>query len=164
MRLELLSVTIGQHIRSLSFTVNDGQLVTVTGPSGSGKTTLLRAVLGLIPVDDGFISIDGELVTPLSAPYFRRNIAYVPQELILPPYYREGAFEHWDELSVDERYLLLLNHALQAEKPLMIVDEPRDMLTEDASRQVDNLLLETSRHGTTILAVNRRILQNQIQL
>jgi len=164
MMLELLSVTIGQHIRSLSFTVNDGQLVTVTGPSGSGKTTLLRAILGFIPIDEGYISIDGELVTPLSAPYFRRNIAYVPQDLVLPQNYREGIFEHWDDLSFEDRYLLLFDHAVQSGSPLLIVDEPRDMLTEDACMHVDNVLLEASRRGTTVLAINNRIRQNQVQL
>ncbi len=164
MMLELLSVTIGQQIRSLSFTVNDGNLVTVTGPSGSGKTTLLRAILGLIPIDEGYISIDGELVTPLSAPYFRRNIAYVPQDLMIPQDYHEGVFEQWQEQSSDDRYLLLLHHAIQSGKSLVLVDEPRQMLTEDASRQVDNILLEASRNGMTILAVNNRIQQNQIQL
>ncbi len=164
MMLELLSVTIGQHIRSLSFTVNDGQLVTLTGPSGSGKTTLLRAILGFIPIDEGFISIDGELVTPLSAPYFRRNIAYVPQDLVVPPNCRKGIFEHWEELSLDERYLLLFDQAVQSGSPLLIIDEPRQMLTEDASRHIDNGLIEASRRGTTVLAINNRIRQNQIQL
>ena len=84
MMLELHNVTIGQQIRSLSMALSDGQLVNITGQKGSGKTTLLRALLGFIPVDSGHISIDGELLTPLSAPYFRRQMAYVPQNLSLP--------------------------------------------------------------------------------
>lgn len=79
--LELHNVTIEPVIRSLSLTVGDGQLVCLTGSQGCGKTTVLRAVLGLIPIHQGHISIDGELLTPLSAPYFRRQIAYVPQHL-----------------------------------------------------------------------------------
>ena len=67
MMLELHNVTIGQLIRELSLTVNEGRMVCVSGPQDSGKTTLLRAVLGFLPIDDGFISIDGELLTPLSA-------------------------------------------------------------------------------------------------
>ncbi len=164
MMLELLSVTIGKQIHSLSFTVNDGQLVTVTGAKGSGKTTLLRAILGLVPVDDGYITIDGELVTPLSAPYFRTDIAYVPQDLTLPEYYREGIFEHWDELSEEERYMTLLNNAIQSGKSMLLVDEPRTMLTEDMNLQVVRLLEGAAGNGTTIVAVNSRITQNQIQL
>ena len=74
MMLELHNVTIGQQIRSLSMALSDGQLVNITGQKGSGKTTLLRALLDFIPVDSGHISIDGELLTPLSAPYVRRRI------------------------------------------------------------------------------------------
>ena len=61
MMLELHDVTIGQQISALSLTVSEGQLVTITGSKGSGKSLLIRAVLGLIPIDGGFISIDGEL-------------------------------------------------------------------------------------------------------
>ena len=87
MMLELHNVTIGQQIHSLSLTVNDGQALSLKGAQGSGKTTLLRAVVGLIPVDEGHISIDGELLTPKSAPFFRRQMAYVPQRLLVPEDY-----------------------------------------------------------------------------
>lgn len=68
----------------LSFAVADGQTVCLTGSSGSGKTTMLRALLGFHPLDEGHISIDGELLTPSSAEEFRKHISYIPQELLLP--------------------------------------------------------------------------------
>lgn len=80
------SITIGdrQLFGGLSFTVSDGQIVCITGCSGCGKTTLLRAMLGFLPLDEGHISIDGELLTPSSAEEFRKHISYIPQELLLP--------------------------------------------------------------------------------
>lgn len=80
------SITIGgrQLFAGLSFTVPDGQTICLTGSSGSGKTTLLRAILGFHPLDEGHISIDGELLTPSSAEEFRKHISYIPQELTLP--------------------------------------------------------------------------------
>ncbi len=39
-----------------------GSVTAILGPSGSGKSTLLRAINHLERVDDGFISIDGDLV------------------------------------------------------------------------------------------------------
>ncbi len=45
----------------VSFTVADGEFVTIVGASGSGKTTLLRAVDGLIPFT-GHIAIDGQAI------------------------------------------------------------------------------------------------------
>ena len=164
MMLELHNVTIGQLVRSFSLTAGDGQLVTLTGAPGSGKTTLLRAILGLIPVDGGHISIDGELLTPLSAPYFRRHIAYVPQHLSLPEGYEVMGLEQWGILSEDERYLLLLNNAISTGKPLLIVDEPSQPVSADTMETIDRTLMEAADKGVTVLAVNSRILKNQIQL
>lgn len=185
--LELHNVTIEPLIHSLSLTVGDGQLVCLTGSQGVGKTTILRAVLGLIPINNGHISIDGELQTPLSAPYFRRQIAYVPQRLTTVEGYdsmadlsemlfglkvNKGEAQYrvptdgrrWNELSADERYLLLLNNAIQLDKRLLIVDEPELPISAEAMETVDSTLIEAARRGSTVLAVNSRILQNQIQL
>ena len=185
--LELHNVTIEPLIHSLSLTVGDGQLVCLTGAKGVGKTTLLRAVLGMIPIDKGHISIDGELLTPLSAPYFRRQIAYVPQHLSAIEDYDsiadlsemlfglkvnkgEASYRvladgrRWGELSADERYLLLLQNAMQLGKRLLIVDEPALPISAETMHAVDDMLQEAARRGATVFAVNSRILQNQIRL
>lgn len=154
MMLELHNVIIGQLINSLSLTVEDGQLVCLSGASGSGKTTLLRAVLGFLPVDGGHISIDGELLTPRSAPYFRRQTAYVPQHLSVPPGYDAGPTD----------YLSLLNKAVQSGKSLLIVDEPSHPLSERDAVLADNLLRDASQRGITVLAVNSRIQEKQVVL
>ena len=164
MILELLDVNIGQLIRSLSLAIGDGQQLSIMGPTGSGKTTLLRAILGFIPIDSGFISIDGELLTPLSAPYFRKQMAYVPQRLSLPKGYRGMGLERWGDLSDDERYLLLLGNAVKTDKPMLIVDEPLHPLSEKNRERADSLLQEAAGQGKTILAVGAAILRNQLQL
>jgi len=164
MILELLDVNIGQLIRSLSLAIGDGQQLSIMGPTGSGKTTLLRAILGFIPIDSGYISIDGELLTPLSAPYFRKLMAYVPQRLSLPEGYRGMGLERWGDLSDDERYLLLLGNAVKTDKPLLIVDEPLQPLSEKNRERADRLLQEAAEQGKTILAVGAAILRNQLQL
>jgi putative ABC transport system ATP-binding protein len=73
-----------QLFKDLSFSVDCGQVVCITGDSGTGKTTLLRAILGFLPLDEGVISIDGEIINSMSAETFRRRMMYVPQELSLP--------------------------------------------------------------------------------
>jgi ABC-type cobalamin/Fe3+-siderophores transport system ATPase subunit len=185
--LELHNVTIEPQIHSFSLTAGDGQLVCLTGKNGSGKTTLLRAILGMIPITAGHISIDGELLTPLSAPYFRRDIAYVPQqfsaiedydsmadisELLFGLHVNKGGTSYkvptdgrrWAELTADERYLLLLQNAMQLDKHLLIVDEPAAPISAETMAQVDSLLQCAAEKGATVLGVNSRILQNQIQL
>jgi NitT/TauT family transport system ATP-binding protein len=44
-------------IRDISFTVAEGEFVTVVGPSGAGKTTLLRCMAGLLPRSGGTIML-----------------------------------------------------------------------------------------------------------
>ena len=164
MMLELLNVTLEPHIRELSLTVDSGCMVGIAGPHGSGKTMLLRAVLGFLPVSGGFISIDGELLTPLSATYFRRFMAYVPQQLTVPDGYTDGGFARYMSLSSDERYLFLLRKAVGAAKPLLIVDGPPQPLSADARQAVDGLLEEAMRRGCSVLAVTDQERENTIRL
>jgi NitT/TauT family transport system ATP-binding protein len=52
-----------QVFRDVDLEVGAREVVAVVGPSGCGKTTLLRCIDGLLPVSDGEILIEGELVT-----------------------------------------------------------------------------------------------------
>lgn len=66
-------------IRAVEFRLEAGTLTIVTGRVGSGKTTLLRAVLGLLPPDEGEVRWNGRRVTD-PAEFFRPpRSAYVPQ-------------------------------------------------------------------------------------
>ena len=69
---------------NLNFSVSNGEIVCIQGAHGGGKTMLLRALMGLEPLSEGFINIDGELLNPQSAQPFRRLMAYVPQHTQLP--------------------------------------------------------------------------------
>ena len=123
--LELKNVAFSHSGRllqqGLSFVAERGKVTAVSGPSGCGKTTMLRAILGFHPVDKGFISIDGELVTALSAQAFRQLVAFVPQHLSFPqdrvkdlvelpfrlkansplPFSRERVMDQWHRLGLD---------------------------------------------------------------
>lgn len=48
----------------ISFTVEDGNILTIVGPSGAGKTTLLRCITGLEAADSGKFIIDGQEFNP----------------------------------------------------------------------------------------------------
>ncbi|MDY7577085.1 ABC transporter ATP-binding protein [Herbaspirillum sp. RTI4] len=47
----------------VSLTVAQGKLTTIIGPNGAGKTTLLRAIMGLIPVSQGEVLLNGNRLT-----------------------------------------------------------------------------------------------------
>ena len=49
----------GEVLRDISFTLEDGEFLSVIGPSGAGKTTLFRILNGAEPCDSGQILYDG---------------------------------------------------------------------------------------------------------
>ena len=54
----------GVHaLQGVSFTVKEGEFISVIGPSGSGKSTLLRAINRLIPISGGTVWLDGQAVS-----------------------------------------------------------------------------------------------------
>jgi NitT/TauT family transport system ATP-binding protein len=52
-------------LRDITFTVEEGEFVTIVGPSGAGKTTLLRCLSGLLPSTAGTVVLTrtGKVVT-----------------------------------------------------------------------------------------------------
>lgn len=71
-------------VDDLSFSVDEGEFVTLLGPSGCGKSTTLHTIAGLIEPSEGTISLRGEDVTAL--PPDQRNIGMVFQNSALFPH------------------------------------------------------------------------------
>ncbi|MEV4657930.1 metal ABC transporter ATP-binding protein [Micromonospora sp. NPDC049301] len=65
-------------LRDVSLTVTAGEVVAVLGANGSGKSTLIRAVLGLVPLSAGSITLFDR---PLRQFRQWQRIGYVPQRL-----------------------------------------------------------------------------------
>ena len=57
-------------IQNLSFTLNDGDFVTVIGGNGAGKSTMLNLIAGVYTADAGSIVLDGADITKL--PEYKR--------------------------------------------------------------------------------------------
>lgn len=65
----------GPHLWALddvSLSLTEGRTMGLVGESGSGKSTLAKAVLGLVPVQRGTISLQGREITRLGAADRRR--------------------------------------------------------------------------------------------
>jgi branched-chain amino acid transport system ATP-binding protein len=73
--------------RNISFTVEQGEIVTFVGSNGAGKTTTMRAIAGAMLPRAGTIRFDGRDITRMRS--FERNllgIALVPEGRHVFPY------------------------------------------------------------------------------
>jgi branched-chain amino acid transport system ATP-binding protein len=82
--LELLNVRAGYGainvLWDVSLTMAEGRLTTIIGPNGAGKTTLLRAIMGLVPVTQGEIRLNGQRID--GTPAWRMadaSVAMIPE-------------------------------------------------------------------------------------
>jgi len=90
--VERLSSSWGEVpvLRSVSFVVNVGELVTILGPNGSGKSTLLRLLAGFEAPTGGAIRLEGRDLA--GVPPHRRSIGLLFQEPAL--FARRTVFEN----------------------------------------------------------------------
>ena len=67
-------------INSCSVDVNRGEIVSILGPNGAGKSTAMKALLGLLNLKSGSITIDGKDISKLSPQdRVKEGISFVPQ-------------------------------------------------------------------------------------
>ena len=73
LRLNSVNVSYGaiQAVRDVSIEVPKGEVVTIIGANGAGKSTLLKSIVGLEPVTNGQVFLDGQDIT--STPAHRRT-------------------------------------------------------------------------------------------
>ncbi len=70
-------------LHDFNLSAGAGQRIALVGPSGSGKTTSISLLFRFYDPDKGEILIDGKNVRDLSLTTLRRNLALVPQEVLL---------------------------------------------------------------------------------
>jgi branched-chain amino acid transport system ATP-binding protein len=89
LRVDGIRVTIKGFIilRGISLEIPMGGLIALVGRNGAGKTTTLKSIMGLIPLLDGAISLDGTDL--LQVPGHRRaqlGVGYMPEDRrLIPP-------------------------------------------------------------------------------
>jgi manganese/zinc/iron transport system ATP- binding protein len=76
--LDIHDVTVAYHRKpvlwDIDLTLQRPSLVGIIGPNGAGKSTLIKAILGLVPLASGTVSVLGKSVASQ-----RKLIGYVPQ-------------------------------------------------------------------------------------
>lgn len=175
------TIKVGERVlvERLSLIAKDGELTCVTGPEGSGKTTLLRTLMGFLPVNEGFVSVDGELLTIHSAHAFRKMMVYLPQQMQLlahqlrePEPLKPEAEEYvvWngvlplvikqvtpEPLNAEEIMMLAEKTLSEANgKSIVIADEPTSLLSPELTMRMIQLLRQQAEMGKTVLVASRK--------
>ena len=100
-------------IEDCSFNVNRGEIVSILGPNGAGKSTAMKAMLGILKLVNGKVSLNGEDITNMKTQdRIRKGISFVPQikniftELTVEENLEMGAFinDHEIKSKIDDMY------------------------------------------------------------
>jgi len=72
-----------QVLKDIDISIDSGEKVALVGQSGSGKSTIVQLLMRFYEIDGGSIRIDGKNISDESLINLRKNIAIVPQDVLL---------------------------------------------------------------------------------
>jgi len=176
-------------LKNVSFVTGPGEIVAVLGPSGAGKTTLMRVVSGEWPPSEGYIRLDGELLSHFSRHLvassgdqrvvFRHFTGADYRRIwkLLYPQFDDAIFTvfaerfSWDlsrrleSLPMGERSLFLTLGALACRPLLLLIDEPFQHLTPHEREMLCGLFRSyADEYRATILLASSELYEQEPML
>ena len=146
LKIQHLTKTYGDKkaVDDLSLHIQAGEIYGFIGHNGAGKTTTLKAAVGILPFDEGTITINGRSIQtePLAC---KRELAYIPDnpdlyELAQPI----AAYSH----GMKQKLAII---AAWLHRPrLVIMDEPFVGLDPKASHLLKGMMRELCDQGGAI--------------
>jgi urea transport system ATP-binding protein len=176
----------GSHIlRGIDFTVRDGEVTVILGRNGVGKTSLLKSLMGVVPVSQGRILLDGDDLT--RQPSHRRahaGLGYVPQgreifarltvkenllmglksprdalqpELFtLFPVLQQMLGRRGGDLSGGQQQQLAIARALAGRPKVLLLDEPTEGIQPSVIKDIGRVIRHLAKEqGMAILLVEQ---------
>lgn len=194
--LDNLRVSYGQSevIHGISFKAEEGKILAIMGRNGMGKTTLFKAIMGVIPVKSGSITIEG---TPLNGlPSYarvRKGLAYVPQgRMIFPkltvwenlltglegsptgklpedlftlfPILKDMRARRGGNLSGGQQQQLAIARALAASPKVLLLDEPTEGIQPSIIKEIAHLLLQIRDTRGITIIVSEQVLSFTMEI
>lgn len=167
-------------LKDISFTLKDGEIMTIVGPSGAGKTTLLRIIAGLETKDSGEILIDGKPYDPGNVGVVFQDFNLFPnlnvlQNITLAPTMvlkeskaeaeqnaqklldqlqmngREKQYSY--QLSGGQKQRVAIARALAMNPRILCYDEPTSALDPNLRKEVEKMILDLKKSGLTQLII-----------
>ena len=167
-------------LKDISFTLKDGEIMTIVGPSGAGKTTLLRIIAGLETKDSGKILIDGKPYDPGKVGVVFQDFNLFPnlnvlQNITLAPTMvlkeskeeadqnakklldqlqmtgREKQYPY--QLSGGQKQRVAIARALAMKPRILCYDEPTSALDPNLRKEVEKMILDLKKSGLTQLII-----------
>lgn len=179
-------------LNNVNLHIKPGEKVGIIGRIGSGKTTIEKLVLGLYRTTDGSILMDGTEIGQLDPAALRRNIGYVPQDVILfygsvkdnitfgapfaddmsilraakiagvtefvsrhPQGFDMPVGERGEKLSGGQRQAVAVARALILDPPILMFDEPTNMMDNRTEELFKKHLSENLKNKTLILVTHK---------
>ncbi len=167
-------------LKDISFTLKDGEIMTIVGPSGAGKTTLLRIIAGLETKDSGEILIDGKPYDPGNVGVVFQDFNLFPnlnvlQNITLAPtmVFKESKAEAEQnaqklldqlqmngrekqypyQLSGGQKQRVAIARALAMNPRILCYDEPTSALDPNLRKEVEKMILDLKKSGLTQLII-----------
>ncbi len=170
-------------IRNLNLSIPQGYITGIVGKNGAGKTTIIKSILGMMPLEEGEISVLGmplekneitikdKIGIVMNDGCFYEALSLVKMKNIISKFYTqwdEKAFQHYmdyfqlpplkkvKELSTGMRAKYNIALALSHHADLIIMDEPSSGLDPVAREELMDILsdLMQSEEKTVILSTH----------
>ncbi|NOI79348.1 amino acid ABC transporter ATP-binding protein [Vibrio tubiashii] len=176
-----------QALKEINLSVRQGEILVVCGPSGSGKSTLIRTINGLETLDQGEITVLGQLNSTLAAGKVGMVFQHfnlfphltVLENLTLSPIrtlgltkkeatqralqflkrvnIEEQANKYPVQLSGGQQQRVAIARSLCMQPEILLFDEPTSALDPETIQEVLDVMVDLAQDGITMICVTHEM-------